>query len=200
MNTKAPLVLDLVKGNPALVLDLEKEAPDLVTLRGQLTWDAKASSTAGGYEFDIDIFVVSTALDGTIDDVKHVMYFKHKWNDNNSLGVPVDNKKGGAALPEHFLAKIKDLPADRGSHEIFAIIFEADKRKQNFGMISNAHFDVMDEATGNVLKRYNLTQDYSADTAVHIGSLKRMPDGRHEFHPQGVGGILDATSIINSYV
>jgi tellurite resistance protein TerA len=193
------LILDLQKGDPTLVLDLEKEAPDLTILRGEIAWSPHPSFPEDKEKgFDIDIFLIATDANGKVTSLDHITYFKKPFTDNNALSVPNDNRVGGLELPEIFEAKLKEVSLSRQNIEVYAFIHKGAERQQNFGMIANAHFDLFDGVTGNKLRQYNLSQDYSSNTVVHIATIARVGSG-WEFRPQGVGGNLTEQQVLNAY-
>jgi tellurium resistance protein TerD len=69
----------------------------------------------------------------------------------------------------------------------FAVtIHDADARRQNFGMISNAFIRVLNEAGGTEIARYDLSEDASTETAMIFGDLYRH-NGEWKFKAIGQG-------------
>lgn len=197
MNT---LILDLEKGNPAMILDLSKEAPNLSRLKGVLRWEPHPAHPDCKKEgFDLDIFSMSLNSAGKVTNLNQVVYFKQKSNINGSITVPIDNQTGQGEDDEYILVKVKELPSDMMSHEVFVFIHDAVERNHHFGMVAGAHFDMIDEDTGRVLAQYNITQQFSGKTALHVGSLKRFPDGHFEFHPVGLADVADPQVVLQAY-
>ncbi len=65
------------------------------------------------------------------------------------------------------------MPAE-ADRIVFAVsVYRADSRCQSFGMVRNAYIRVVDDANGDELARYDLTEDASADTAMVFGELYR---------------------------
>ena len=52
-------------------------------------------------------------------------------------------------------------------------IYDANNRLQNFGMVENAYIRVLDEETGEQLLRYDLSEDFSTETAIVVGEIYR---------------------------
>ncbi|MBQ2116663.1 MAG: TerD family protein, partial [Lachnospiraceae bacterium] len=52
-------------------------------------------------------------------------------------------------------------------------IYEAEKRHQNFGQVSNAFIRIYNEENGEELLRYDLGEDFSIETAVVFGEVYR---------------------------
>jgi tellurium resistance protein TerD len=52
-------------------------------------------------------------------------------------------------------------------------IYDAESRGQSFGQVRNAFIRVVDQANGNELARYDLSEDASTETAMVFGELYR---------------------------
>lgn len=89
-----------------------------------------------------------------------------------------DNRVGTNNNSDAEQATIKlDLVPD-GITEIsfFITIYEAKKRRQSFGAVSDAYIRVSDIDTGEELCRYNLTKEFSDSISIQVGSLIRDKD------------------------
>lgn len=195
------IMLNLDKNDSSMILNLTKNVPALKRLKGMLNWEPHpihANSKKDGFDLDIFIFMLDDA--GRLHEVNDAIYFNRKWNDNKSIGVPVDNQTGEGDDDEYFIMDIPKLPANRSKFPIFTFLHEAAKRKQNFGMISNAFFDIINDETGETLVRYSLNQEYGAETALHVGNLVRNSNGDYEFHPVGEGAVAEPNEVMQSYL
>lgn len=65
-------------------------------------------------------------------------------------------------------------------------IYDAEKRRQNFGQVSNAYCRIVDESTGAELVRFDLGEDFSIETAVVVGELYKN-NGEWKFNAIGSG-------------
>ena len=65
-------------------------------------------------------------------------------------------------------------------------IYDAEKRRQNFGQVSNAFIRIVDESNNSELIRYDLGEDFSIETAVVVGELYRN-NGEWKFNAIGSG-------------
>ncbi len=82
----------------------------------------------------------------------------------------------------------------------FMTIFEAVSKKQTFGMIKNAFVRLLDADNNDAeICRYQLTDNYSADTAVTACSLNRGPNG-WQFEAIGEGTIADLNGLLSRYM
>ena len=52
-------------------------------------------------------------------------------------------------------------------------IYDAETRRQNFGMVNNSFIRVVNQDTGEELVRYDLGEDYSIETAVVVAEIYR---------------------------
>ena len=50
-------------------------------------------------------------------------------------------------------------------------IYEAENRRQNFGMVNNAFIRIFDETNGQEMLRYDLGEDFSIETAAVFGEV-----------------------------
>lgn len=152
-------------------VSLSKEAPGLKTIRVGLGWDTRATD---GSAFDLDAsgFVLA-AGDKVRSDADFVFYN----NANGADGAVVhqgDNLTGqGEGDDEVVVVSLDKLPADVTKISFAVTIHDADTRKQNFGMVTNAFIRVVNEAGGAELARYDLSEDASTETAMIFGELYR---------------------------
>ena len=65
-------------------------------------------------------------------------------------------------------------------------IDQAEARRQTFGMVNNAYVRIVDETTGTEVARYDLSEDYSVETALIFGELYNH-NGEWKFKAIGQG-------------
>ena len=65
-------------------------------------------------------------------------------------------------------------------------IYEAESRRQNFGMVNNAFIRIFDETNGQEMLRYDLGEDFSIETAAVFGEVYKN-NGEWKFHAIGSG-------------
>lgn len=193
-------VLNLTKNSG--FLDLKKVAPSLTKLRGALNWKMHPVNGEDPKKgFDLDIFVFGLNDQKKVSFPGDVAFFNNKWASNNSIGVPKDNQTG-KDVPgeddEYLIMDLTKVPADKHSFDIFVFIHEAAERGQNFGMVSNATFELKDDVTKNSIQAYNLSQ-FTTDTAVHIGTVSRNGAGWN-FSPVGEAAPADPNQVVQAYL
>ena len=78
------------------------------------------------------------------------------------------------------------IPANIERIAITVTIYDAEKRRQNFGQVSNAFVRIVDDLTGDEVVRYDLEEDFSIETAVVVGQIYRH-NGEWKFNAIGSG-------------
>ena len=71
------------------------------------------------------------------------------------------------------MVQLTKLPADVTKISFAVTIHDADGRRQNFGMVTNAFIRVVNQAGGAELARYDLSEDASTETAMVFGEVYR---------------------------
>jgi tellurium resistance protein TerD len=78
------------------------------------------------------------------------------------------------------------VPQDVANLAVGVTIHEADTRRQNFGMVSNAFIRVINGADNSEIARYDLSEDASTETAMVFGEVYRR-GGEWKFKAVGQG-------------
>lgn len=148
-----------------------------------LGWDTNRYS--GGAQFDLDAAAFLTGADGKVRSEKDFVFY------NNLKGEGVehtgDNRTGeGDGDDEQIKVDLTAVPEQITKISFTVTIDQADQRSQNFGMVENAFIRLVDEGTGTELIRYDLTEDFSIETAIVVAELYRN-NGEWKFNAVGSG-------------
>ena len=152
-------------------LSLSKEAPGLTKILVGLGWDTRSSD---GQDFDLDAsaFLLKEG-DKVRSDADFIFYNQLKSSDG-SVEHTGDNTTGeGDGDDEVVKVDLSRVPADVQKISVAVTIHDADGRRQNFGMVTNAFIRVVNEANNGELARYDLSEDASTNTAMIFGELYR---------------------------
>lgn len=87
---------------------------------------------------------------------------------------------------DQILIDLAPLPGQYDKIIVVVNIYQADKRKQHFGLIRNAFIRICDAETGQELCKYNLSENYDGMTAMVFGELYRY-NGKWKFNAIGQG-------------
>lgn len=191
--------LNLKKGEK---LSLKKEAPSLKRARLGLGWDARAT-TGSDFDLDASAFLL-TASAKVRSDSDLVFYGMTKVGGklitaDGAVEHTGDNRSGaGDGDDESLIVDLAKVPNDVTRIVFAATIFEAKKRGQSFGQVSNAFIRLVDEDTGIEVFKYDLGEDFSTETAVEFGALYRK-DGEWRFDAIGQGYAGGLAAMCNRY-
>jgi len=98
-----------------------------------------------------------------------------------------DDLTGGSGGDDEVIkVDLSKIPANVHRVNFTVTIHEADSRKQNFGMVSNAYIRVVNESGGEELLRYDLGEDYSVETAIVVAEIYRQ-ENEWKFNAIGSG-------------
>jgi len=175
------MAVSLSKGSN---VSLSKEAPGLKTIRVGLGWDTRATDGSG---FDLDASVFLLAETGKVRSDADFVFYNNKQGADGSVVHQGDNTTGeGDGDDETVVVMLDKLPAEVTKLSFSVTIHEADTRKQNFGMVSNAFIRVLNDEGGKEIARYDLSEDASTETAMIFGEVYRN-SGEWKFKAIGQG-------------
>ncbi len=155
-------------------ISLSKEAPGLTTVRVGLGWDTRVTD-GGAFDLDASAFVLNAQ--GKVRSDADFIFYNNKNGAGGSVVHQGDNTTGeGDGDDEVVMVKLSTLPADVSKVSFGVTIHEADSRRQNFGMVSNAFIRVVNDTGGTEIARFDLSEDASTNTAMIFGELYRHGD------------------------
>ncbi|MBQ7503378.1 TerD family protein [bacterium] len=175
------MAINLSKGGN---VSLTKAAPGLKKILVGLGWDARATDGAA-FDLDASCFMLNAA--GKVrSDIDFIFYNNLKSQDG-SVEHTGDNREGdGEGDDEVIKVDLDRLPADVEKVAFVVTIHEADVRKQNFGMVSNAYMRVVNDENKQEIAKYDLSEDASTNTAMIFGEIYRH-NGEFKFKAVGQG-------------
>lgn len=129
----------------------------------------------------------------------------HQRDDRTGRGgggaVNADHGGGhdGEGFREEFKIVLSKLPPDVVELAVWATIYDAEQRKQDFGKVKNAYIEVCD-AMDVELCRYQLTAEFVGKTTIHVASFLKQPDGSWEFQAVGAATNVNLGEVIETYL
>lgn len=183
-------------------LNLTKASKSLDRVYFGLGWHCGKN----GANYDLDASAFLLGANGKVPDIDHVIYFN---NENIPYGIEYggDDRSGAndsdtiGGDQETIGMYLKNIPDKIKKIVLSVTIFEALKKKQNFGQVTNAYIRVYekDDTTGveNELCRFNLTDNYSLFQSVLVAEVFKE-DGEWIFKAtgEGVQGELDTIGLM----
>lgn len=170
-------------------VSLSKEAPGLTAVRVGLGWDTRATDGSG---FDLDASVFLLDAGGRVRSDADFVFYNNKSAADGAVTHEGDNLTGAGEGDDEVVAVALDrVPPDVARLSFAVTIHDADARKQNFGMVSNAFIRIVNQAGGAEIARYDLSEDASTETAMIFGELYRNgPEWKFKAIGQGFAGGL----------
>ena len=157
-------------------VDLTKGNPGLKKIMVGLGWDVNKYD--GGSEFDLDASAFLLDGSGKATGDSDFVFYGNQTHPSGSVKSLGDNKTGaGDGDDEQILIDLAAVPANLEKIDFTVTIYEADKRNQNFGQVSNAYIRIVDENSGTYGSCF--PTDWSAGV---LGSPSFI-DGVHEKVP-----------------
>lgn len=152
-------------------ISLTKTAPGLSKILVGLGWNVRSTD---GAAFDLDASSFLIGASGKVRSDADFIFFNQKKSSCGSVESLGDNRTGaGDGDDESIKIDLAIVPADVAKISFTVTIYEADARRQNFGQVNNAYIRVMDAGSGTEIVRYDLSEDYSVETALVVGELYR---------------------------
>lgn len=166
-------------------VDLTKGHPALKDILIGLGWDTNQYDGEESFDLDASAFLLGeNGRVKTDDDFVFYGNLEHKTHCVVHMG---DNRTGdGDGDDETIKISLDKIPSEYMSIPITVTIYDADKRYQNFGMINNAYVRVVDEDTGEELIRFDLSEDFSTETAIVVSEIYKH-NGEWRFKAVGSG-------------
>ncbi len=180
-------------------LSLSNEAPGLSRINVGLGWDERATD---GADFDLDASAFLLKASGKVRNDNDFIFYNNL-NEGGAVEHTGDNLTGGEGEEDEEVIKInlKRLESEAPNVEKVAIavtIHDAENRGQNFGQVNNAFIRVVNDETNQEIVRFDLTEDYSMETAMIFGEIyKKKGEWRFVAVGQGYSGGL--ATVCNSY-
>lgn len=178
------MAINLSKGER---ISLEKVAPGLVQIFIGLGWDINVTDTGGDFDIDGSIFLLDSN-EKLISD-KHFIFYNNLTSPDpdKSIQQRGDNRTGAGEGDDEIIdMNLKAVPSDVAKVVLTVTIHEAEKRKQNFGQVSNAFVRIVNCENEEEIIRYDLTEDFSVETALIMAELYRK-DGEWRMNAVGAG-------------
>ena len=152
-------------------VSLSKEAPGLSNIVIGLGWDTRSTD---GSDFDLDASMFVLKEDNKVRSDSDFIFYNNKTGADGSVEHLGDNLTGeGEGDDEQIKVNLNAVPQDVANLAVGVTIHEADTRRQNFGMVSNAFIRVVNGADNSELARYALSEDASTETAMVFGEVYR---------------------------
>ena len=172
-------------------VSLSKENAGLSRVIVGLGWDEVEQKRKGFFApkpqpIDCDAFAL-LLTNGKLVGKEDIVYFGNLRHLSDAVQHMGDNLTGaGEGDDEQIVIELNLVPPKYDRIILAVNIYEASQRKQHFGMIQNAFIRLVDARNNNEMCIYNLTENYSGQTALLFGEVYRY-QGEWKFNAVGQG-------------
>lgn len=188
------MAISLAKGQK---VDLTKGNPGLSNVVVGLGWDLNRYD--GGNDFDLDTSAFLIGENGKASSDSDFIFYGNLNHSSGSVSHLGDNRTGeGDGDDEQIKIDLSKVPANVNEIAFTVTIHEAMQRGQNFGQVSNAFIRIFNENSNEELIRYDLSEDYSIETAIVVGKLYRH-SGEWKFAAVGSGFEGGLAALCNNF-
>lgn len=190
------MAISLQKGQR---VSLDKVAPGLNAAFIGLGWDVNTTDTGVNFDLDASVFLLN-ANEKLISD-EHFIFYNNLTSPDPEKSVKHmgDNLTGeGDGDDEVVIVDLRKVPKDVTRIVVTVTIYDADKRKQNFGQVRNAFVRLVDVETKEEVLRYDLEEDFSTETALIMAEIYRK-DGEWRMNAVGAGYQGGLQALLNRY-
>lgn len=171
-------------------VSLSKEHAGLSKIIVGLGWDEvqqqRSFFAPKPQAIDCDAFAL-LLVDGKLASSQDIVYYGSLKHNSGSVVHMGDNLTGaGDGDDEQIVIDLNRVPAQYDRIVLAVNIYQAYERRQHFGMIQNAFIRLVDARNNNEMCIYNLTENYSNQTAMLFGEVYRY-NGEWKFNAVGQG-------------
>jgi tellurium resistance protein TerD len=152
-------------------ISLSKEEPGLSRILIGLGWDIRSTD---GEDFDLDASAFLLGGSNKVRGDHDFIFYNQLRSSDGSVEHAGDNRTGaGDGDDEVVKVDLSRVPAEVEKIAVAVTIHDGEGRRQNFGMVGNAFMRIVNDATGREVTRYDLSEDYSVETALIFGEVYR---------------------------
>lgn len=174
--------INLSKGQK---ISLSKEAPGLTHIMVGLGWDINRYD--GNADFDLDASAFLTGANGKCTCSGDFVFYNNLEHPSGAVKHMGDNRTGdGEGDDEQIFVDLSKIPANIERIAVTVTIFDAEKRRQNFGQVSNAYCRMVNDDTGEEIIRYESGEVSPSKLQWLLAELYRH-NGEWKFNAIGSG-------------
>lgn len=186
------LTTKLMRGQKVSV---NSKTQNLSKLLIALDWDIK-NIVNTEFELDTSLFLVDK--NGNTSEENFVFYGNPRSKDGGVI-IDKDHNSGlKRAYDQVIQLDLNLIPSSIEKLAVTVTVYEGDKRRQNFGQVTNAYFRVLDAQSRIELFKYNFNEGLKFETAIVVAEIYRYKD-EWKINPIGNGFIGGLKALCDNY-
>ena len=184
-------MINLVKGQ-RIEIGLEKVCVGL-------GWNP---SGEGQEDFDLDASAFMLGKNRKLPADEYFVFYNNLTSPDGAVASSGDDLTGAGSSEgedaETITVDLGKVNPDVDEIIFTATIYDADKRRQNFGQVRNAYIRIYNAVNGEEIARYDLEEDFSVETGVEFGRLYRK-NSIWKFDAMGIGSRGGLRTLVDKY-
>ncbi len=182
------MAVSLAKGGN---VSLSRAAPSLKKILVGLGWEARVT-TGDDYDLDVSAFLLSEI--GKVKSDDDFIFYNQLKSQCGSVEHNGDNRTGaGDGDDETMTVNLEKVPGTVKRIVFCVTIDDAERRRQNFGQVSDSFMRIVNLESDTEIARFDLAEDYSTETAMIFGEIYRHNDEwKFKAVGQGFAGGLES--------
>jgi tellurium resistance protein TerD len=172
-------------------VSLSRAAPTLKKILVGLGWEARVT-TGDNYDLDVSAFLLSES--GKVKNDDDFIFYNQLQSRCGSVEHNGDNRTGaGDGDDETMTVDLEKVPVSVKRIVFCVTIDDAERRRQNFGQVSDSFMRIVNLDSDTEIARFDLTEDYSTETAMIFGEIYRHnEEWKFKAVGQGFAGGLES--------
>lgn len=172
-------------------VSLSKTAPSLTRILVGLGWEARATD---GEDYDLDASAFMVGENGKVRGDEDFIFYNQLSSRCGSVEHTGDNRTGAGEGDDEALKIDLTLVPNHVKRVVVCVtIDDAEARRQNFGQVSGAFMRIVNLDNDVEIARFDLSEDYSTETAMIFGEVYRHNDEwKFKAVGQGYAGGLES--------
>ncbi len=155
-------------------VSLSRSVPNLERILVGLGWEARQTS---GDDFDLDASIFMIQENGKVGSDADFIFYNQLVSLCGSVEHTGDNRTGaGDGDDEVVKIELAKVPPQVHRLVVSVSIHDASVRRQNFGMVREAFIRIVNQDNDIEIARFDLSEDYSTETAMIFGEVYRHGD------------------------
>ncbi|MCU0436463.1 MAG: TerD family protein [Raineya sp.] len=185
------MAITLKKGN---TFNLTKKEPTLKKIMIGLGWEVKQGNAL---DLDASIFMINNK--GKLPQDEYFIFYNNLQSPDGAVKHTGDNRTGaGDDDDEMVLANLDAISSNVSEILIIVSIHDAEARRHNFGMLTDAYIRILDMETKREILRYDLDAEYPTNTDIEFGRI-RKEENEWIFVASGIGGNKGLQGYVDTY-
>ncbi|MFA5921805.1 MAG: TerD family protein [Methylococcaceae bacterium] len=172
-------------------VSLSRTEPSLKKILIGLGWEARSSD---GEDFDLDASAFMVGENGKVKRDEDFIFYNQLVSTCGSVEHTGDDPTGGSGGDDEALKiDFEKVPESIKRVIVCVTIHDAEARRQNFGQVDGAFMRIENLDNDVEIARFDLTEDYSTETAMIFGEVYRHnSEWKFKAVGQGFSGGLEA--------